>query len=66
MYLKVWVGSCRADEEDGETPDGVREGRAVGEVGQRAQHPVLQHGEVTLVRGLPIQGEHHTRHQNLR
>ncbi len=26
MYLKVWIGSCSANKEDGETPDGMRDG----------------------------------------
>ena len=35
------------------------------EVGQRAQHPVLQHRQLTLLGGLLEQAEHDPGHQDL-
>ena len=41
------------------------ERRPVREVGQRAQHPVLQHRQLTLLGGLLEQAEHDPGHQDL-
>jgi hypothetical protein len=46
-HLEPGIGRG-GEEEAGEAPDGVREGGAPSEVGQRHQHPLSQHSLLVL------------------
>ena len=37
----------------------------MGKVGKRTQHPILEHGQVTLIGCLAVKGKQDPRHQDL-
>ena len=63
--LQKWIIGTGRKEKDRQAPHGVGDGRALGEIGQRAQHPLLHHDQLVLTGRLLKHGKKHARKQHL-